>query len=545
MAKLIKLHEEARTALERGVDKLATIVKATLGPKGRNVIIDRPFATPMISNDGVFIAREVELDDPFENMGAMLVKEVASNTNDIAGDGTTTATVLAQAMVKQGLAYVRDGANPVIVKKGLDQAVKFVVSALKESAVPLQDHQLIAEVASISSKDKEIGKLIADAFERVGRDGVITVEESKLPVTILEIVEGMQFDRGYISHHMITNHDKMEAVLDDPYILITDQKIESIHQILPLMNQLTTVKNRPLFIIAEDVGNEVLGTLNINKQKGTLQTVAVRAPEFGYNRKYMLEDIAVMTGGRVISESIGKQLEHVTIEDLGKARQVIVNKDQTAILEGHGNVEQIKGRREQIRLQLENTVQEWEQEKLHERLSKLSGGIAVILAGGTTAVERRERLLRIEDALNATRAAVEEGIVAGGGTALLQALPIVEDLVMTLEGDEFLGGRVVLNSLAYPLRTIAENCGLDGTGVIEKVTNLPVGYGLNALTGEYVDLVAYGIIDPVKVTCSAIQNAASIASLIITTESLITDKPEIGVDPTSGPCRGGGAELLE
>jgi chaperonin GroEL len=544
MPKLIKLHEEARAALERGVDKLATIVKATLGPNGRNVIIDRPFATPMVSNDGVFIAREVELDDPFENMGAMLVKEVASNTNDIAGDGTTTATVLAQAMVKQGLAYVRDGANPVIVKKGLDQAVKLIVSTLKESAVPLQEHQLIAEVASISSKDKEIGKLIADAFEKVGRDGVITVEESKLPVTILEVVEGMQFDRGYISHHMVTNHDKMEAILDDPYILVTDQKIDSIHQILPLMNQLID-KNHPLFIIAEDVGNEVLGTLNVNQQKGTLHTVAVRAPEFGYNRKYMLEDIAIMTGGRVISDSIGRKLDHVKMEDLGRARQVIVNKDQTVILEGHGNGDQIRGRREQIRLQLENTIQEWEQEKLQERLSKLSGGIGVILAGGTTAVERRERLLRIEDALNATRAAVEEGIVAGGGTALLQTLPIVEDLVMSLGGDELLGAQVALNSLAYPLKIIAENCGLDGSAVIEKVKNLPVGYGLNALTGEYVDLVAGGIIDPVKVTCSAIQNAASIASLIITTESLIADKPEIGVDPTSGPSRGGGAELLE
>lgn len=544
MPKLIKLQEEARAALERGVDKLATIVKATLGPKGRNVIIDRPFAMPMVSNDGVFIASEIELDDPFENMGAMLVREVASNTNEIAGDGTTTATVLAQAMVKQGLAYVRDGSNPVIIKKGIEQAVKLVVNTLKESAVPLQEHSLVSEVASISSKDKEIGKLIADAFERVGKDGVITVEESKLPVTVLEIVEGMQFDRGYISHHMVTDHDKMEAVLEDPYILVTDQKINSIHQILPLMNQLIE-KRRALFIIAEDIGNEVLGTLSVNQQRGTLQTVAVRAPEFGYNRKYMLEDIAVMTGGRVISDSMGRKLEHVKIEDLGRASLIRVNKDQTVIYEGQGNGDQIRGRREQIRLQLENTVQEWEQEKLQERLSKLSEGIAVILAGGTTAVERRERLLRIEDALNATKAAVEEGIVAGGGTALLQTLPIVEDLVMTLDGDEFLGARVVLNSLAFPLRTIAENCGLDGTAVIEKVTSLPLGHGLNALTGEYVDLVAGGIIDPVKVTCSAIENAASIASLIITTESLITDKPEIGVDPTSGPARGGGAELLE
>lgn len=544
MPKLIKLHVEARAALERGVDKLATIVKATLGPKGRNVIIDRPFATPMVSNDGVFIAREVELDDPFENMGAMLVKEVASNTNDLAGDGTTTATVLAQAMVKKGLEYVEHGANPVIVKKGLEKAVRMVVHTLKESAVAIEDHQWIAHVASISSKDKEIGQMIADAFERVGRDGVITVEESKLPVTVLEIVDGMRFDRGFISHHMVTNHDKMEAVQEDPYILITDQRIDSIHQILPLLNQLIG-KHHPLFIIAEDIGNEVLGTLSVNQQKGTLQTVAVRAPEFGYNRKYTLEDIAIITGGRVISDSLGKKLENVKLEDLGRARQILVNKDQTVILEGYGNPEQIKGRREQIRLQLENTSQEWEQEKLQARLSKLSGGVAVILAGGTTAVERRERLLRIEDALNATRAAVEEGIVAGGGTALLQAFPPVEEQVMKLDGDELLGAQVVLNSLASPLKTIAENCGLNAPAVIEKVRNMPIGHGLNALTDEYVDLVASGIIDPVKVTCTAIENAASIASLIITTESLITDKPEIGVDPTSGPCQGGGAELYE
>jgi len=544
MAKLIKLHEEARTALERGVDKLATIVKATLGPKGRNVIIDRPFATPMVSNDGVFIAREVELDDPFENMGAMLVKEVASNTNDIAGDGTTTATVLAQAMVKQGLAYVRNGANPVILKKGLEHAIKLVVNALQESAVPLEGYQLIAEVASISSKDKEIGKLIADAIEKVGRDGVITVEESKLPVTVLEIVEGMQFNRGYISHNMVTNLDKMEAVLDQPYILVTDQRIESIQQILPLMNQLIE-KNLPLFIVAEDMSNEVLGTLTVNQQKGTLQTVAVRAPEFGYNRQYMLEDIAIMTGAQVISASMGRKLENVKIEDLGRARQIIVNKDQTAILEGRGDRDHIRARREQIRQQLDNTVQEWEREKLQERLSKLSGGVAVILAGGATVVERRERLLRIEDALNATQAALEEGIVAGGGTALLQALPIVEKQVKSMDGDERLGAEVVLKSLAYPLKIIAENCGLDGDEITEKVRNLPVGHGLNALTGEYVNLIEEGIIDPVKVTSSALQNAASIASLIITTESLITDKPEIGVDPTSGPCQGGGAELLE
>jgi chaperonin GroEL len=541
--KLIKLDEEARISLEKGIDKLATIVKSTLGPKGRNVIIDRPFATPMVSNDGVFIAREIELDDPFENMGAMLVKEVASNTNDNAGDGTTTATVLAQSMVKQGLNYVREGANPIILKKGIEKTVKLIVNTLKNSAVPLKGRKLIAEVASISSKDNEIGELIADAMDRVGMDGVITVEESKLPITVLEVVEGMRFDRGYVSHNMVTNHEKMEAVLDDPYILITDQRIISVHQILPLMEKLKGT-GRPLLIIAEDVGDEVIGTLMVNQYRGTLQTVAVRAPEFGYNRKLMLEDIAIITGGQVISESMGRIIENTTIEDLGNARQVIVNKDQTAIVEGFGKIEEIKGRKDQIRRQLEDTVQEWEKEKLQERLSRLSGGIAVILVGGTTAVERREKLLRIEDALNATWAAVEEGIVAGGGTALLQVLPQVEEQIMTLHEDEYLGAQVVLHSLSSPLMTIAHNCGLDASVVAEKVKSLPGGHGLNALTGEYIDLISNGIIDPVKVTCSALQNAASIASLIITTDSLIADKPDIGGGPTEGSCQGGGAELL-
>lgn len=544
MAKLIKLQEEARSALENGVDKLATIVKATLGPKGRNVIIDRPFATPMVSTDGVFIAKEVELDDPFENIGAMLVKEVASNTNEIAGDGTTTATVLAQAMVKNGLAAVRNGANPVILKNGLEKATRQVVQTLKEMAVPLEEHAVIAQVASIASKDREIGTLIADAFEKVGREGVVTVEESKLPVTMLDMIEGMQFNRGYVTHSMVNRPEKMEAVLDEPYILITDKRIDSVDQIQPIMNQLIG-KNRSLFIIAEDIGKDVIGTLTLNQQNQKMHTVAVRAPEFGYNRQYVLEDIAIMTGTYVVSAETGRKMEHVKIEELGKARQIIVNKDETVILEGGGSREQIQGRRNQIRTQLESTVQEWEKEKLHERLSRLSGGVAVILAGGATAVERRERLLRIEDALHATQAALEDGIVAGGGTALLQALPIVEKQIAHLDGDEHTGAMVVVKSLAEPLKTIAENCGLNGREIVERVMSLPTGHGLNALTGEYVDLLVEGIVDPVKVTCSALQNAASIAGLIITTESLITDKPEIGVDPTNGPARGGGAEIYE
>lgn len=434
MAKLFLLQEDARSALERGVDKLAAIVKSTLGPKGRNVIIDRPFVIPVVSNDGVFIAQEVVLEDPFENMGAVLVKEVASNTNDVAGDGTTTATVLAQAMVKQGLCHVRNGANPMIVKKGIERAVKDLVEELQQSAYVIEGRQPIEEVASLAGKDPEIGRIIADAMDRVGNDGVITVEESNDLETVLEFVEGMQFDRGYISHNMVTDLEKMQAVLDEPYILVTDQKITSFHQILPLMNRLLE-KNRPLYIIAEDVETEVLGSLMVNQARGAIQVVAVRAPEFGYNRKLLLEDIAIMTGGQVIAETMGRKLDHVTLEDLGVAKQVLVTKDISAIIEGQGNVAEIKGRREQIRLQMEETAQEWEKEKLQERLSKLSGGVAVIRVGGATKVERREKELRIVDALNATRAAVEEGIVAGGGTALLQAAHSIEGLLQSLQGD--------------------------------------------------------------------------------------------------------------
>jgi chaperonin GroEL len=544
MPKLIKLDEEARVALEKGVDKLAAVVKSTLGPKGRNSIIDRIFSTPMVSNDGVFIAKEIELDDPFENMGAMLVKEVASNTNDHAGDGTTTATVLAQSMVKEGLKFVRKGSNPILLKKGIEETVKVVVNSLKENSVPVADRKMIAEVATIASRDKEIGELIAEAMDRVGKDGVILVEESRLPTTVLEVVEGMRFDRGYVSHNMVTNVEKMEAVLDDPYILITDQKITSVHQILPILEKLKG-SEKSLLIIADDIGDEVVGTLMLNKHRGNLQTAAVRSPEFGYNRKLMLEDISIMTGGSVISDATGRRLENITMEDLGRARQVIINKDQTAIVEGLGNIEEIKGRKGQIRLQIETTTQEWEKEKLQERLSKLSGGMAVILAGGTTMVECREKLLRIEDALNATFAAVEEGIVAGGGTAMLQVLPEIKEAISHLDGDQLNGAQVVLDSLTTPLKTIATNCGLDGDTILEKVKSLDKGHGFNALTGEFVNLIENGVIDPVKVTCTALKNAASIASLIITTDSLITEKPEIEPDPTRGPSRGGGGEKYE
>jgi len=544
MAKLFLLHDEARAALERGVDKLATIVKSTLGPKGRNVIIDRPFATPLVSNDGVFIAREIELEDPFENMGAMLVKEVASHTNDCAGDGTTTATVLAQAMVKEGLKSVRNGANPILLKKGIEYAVKEVVKLLKESAVSIDNSSLIAKVASLAAKDDEIGQLIADAIEKVDKDGIINVVESKYPITTLEFMEGMQFERGYISHKMVTDSEKMEAVLNDPYILIIDQKITSIHQILPLVDQLTH-KDRPLLIIAEDVENQVLGALMVNQLRNTLRIVAVRTPEFGYNRKLLLEDIAILTGAQIISMETGLTLDNITVKDLGSAQQVVVTKDSTSIINGHGNPTEIKGRRNQIHKQFEDTIQEWEKEKLQQRLSKLSSGIAIILVGGATNVERRERLLRVEDALNATRAAMEEGIVAGGGTALLQASSTMEQWLLPLQGDEKVGAQIVLNVLPMPLQTIADNCGFDGASVTAKVKGLPRGYGFNALTEEYIDMISNGIMDPVKVTCSAFENAASIAALIITTESLITTKPDSDIDPTSGPARGGGAELLE
>lgn len=545
MTKLFLLDEDARAALERGVDKLAAIVRSTLGPKGRNVIIDRPFATPLVSNDGVFIASEIELEDPFENMGAMLVKEVASHTNDCTGDGTTTATVLAQAMVKEGLKAVRNGANPILLKRGMELAVKRVIDILKESAVSVDNPKLVAEVASLAAKDKELGQCIADAFEKVDKDGIVSLTESKLPATTLEVLEGMQFDRGYISHKMVTNPETMEAILDHPHVLIVDQKITSIHQILPITEQLTKDRSRPLLIIAEDIENQVLGALMVSQLRNALQIVAVRTPEFGHHRKVVLEDIAILTGGQVISESSGLTLESVTLSDLGSCRQIRVTKDTTSIINGHGDPAEIKGRRNQIRKQYEDATQEWEKEKLQERLSKMSSGVAVIAVGGTTNVERREKMLRMEDALNATRAALEEGIAAGGGTALLQVSGRLDEWIQSLQGHEKIGAQIVLNILPVPLQTIAANCGFDGDAVVQKVRTLPWGHGFNALTEQYVDMISTGIIDPVKVTCSALDNAASIASLIITTESLITNKPEPGPDPASGPCRGGGAELLE
>jgi chaperonin GroEL len=543
MPKLIKLDGDSHLALERGVDKLANIIKATLGPKGRNTIIDRPFATPMISNDGAFIASEIELECPFENMGAVLVREVASNTNEMAGDGTTTATILAQVMVKKGLKCVREGANPMFLKKGIEKSVQEVVKGLQEIATPIDSSKSIAEVASISSKDSEIGEMIAKAIERVGRDGIVTVEESKLPVTELGIVEGMQFDRGYISHNMVTDFDRMKAILNDPYILVTDQRIDKVQQIVHIMKQVSET-GKPLLIIADDIGNEVLGTILVNQNRGNLHTVAVRGPEFGPFRKLALEDIAIMTGAQLLSGEMGRNLENISIEDLGRARLVRVSKHDTEIIEGHGDYEKIRVRKEQIRQQLEEIAQEWDKERLQVRLSNLSEGVAVIYAGGTTAVERRERLLRIEDALNATRAAIEQGIVSGGGTALLHIYPILEGFIEGLTGDEQLGAKVVLESLSAPLETIAENSGVDPIEVVKTVKSLPIGHGFHALTDEYVNLIESGIIDPVKVSCTAIENAASIASLIITTKALITDKPEID-DPTSGPSHGGGAELLE
>ncbi|WP_248930701.1 chaperonin GroEL [Paenibacillus hamazuiensis] len=543
MAKLFLLHEEARAALERGVDKLAAIVKSTLGPKGRNVIIDRPFSTPLVSNDGVFIAGEIELEDPFENMGAMLVKEVANHTNNSAGDGTTTATVLAQAMVKEGLKSVRNGANPIFLKKGMELAVKEVVHHLKESAVSVDNNKFIAKVASLAAKDEEIGEFIADAIEKVGKDGIINVIESKLPFTTLEFMEGMQFERGYISHKMVTDPETMEAVLHHPYILIADQKITSVQQISPIIDQLTH-KDRPLLLIAEEIESQVLGSL-VNQISNKLKIVAVRTPEFGYNRKLVLEDIAILTGAQIVSVETGITLEHITVKDLGSAQQVRVTKDNTSITNGHGDKNEIKGRRNQIQKQFEDTTQEWEKEKLQQRLSNMSSGIAIILVGGATNVERREKLLRVEDALHATQAALEEGVVAGGGTALLQASSALEKWLQPLQGDEKIGAQLVLNVLPTPLQTIAANCGFDGNSIADKVKALPKGHGFNVLTEQYFDMIANGIMDPVKVTCSALENAASIAALIITTESLITNKPDPLIDPASGPARGGGAELLE
>jgi len=517
--------EEARRALERGVDALANTVKVTLGPKGRHVVLDKKFGAPAVSDDGVSIAREIELEDPFENMGAQLVREVATKTNDVAGDGTTTATVLAQALVKEGLKNVTAGANPLLIKRGIEKAVALLVEELQKMAIKVETRKAIAEVGGISAHDPEIGELIADAMDKVGKDGVITVEESKTMNTEVETVEGMQFDRGYVSPYMVTDAEKMEAVLDDPYILITDKKISSIQDLLPVLEKIVQ-RGKPLLIIAEDVEGEALATLVLNKLRGTLKVCAVKAPGFGDRRKAMLEDIAILTGGKVISEELGRKLENAEIEDMGSARVVRVEKEKTTIVEGRGSTAEIKARIASLRRQIEETTSDYDREKLQERLAKLAGGVAVLRVGAATEVELKEKKLRIEDALNATRAAVEEGIVAGGGTALLQLQPALDKMAEDLSDDEKVGVKIVRRAIEEPLRQIVENAGGEGSVVVDKVRSLPKGHGYNALTGEYVDMIAAGIVDPAKVTRSALQNAASIAAMVLTTEALVTEKPE-------------------
>ena len=526
--------EEARRALSRGVDSLANAVKITLGPKGRNVVLDKKFGAPTITNDGVTIARDIDLEDPFENMGAQLVKEVATKTNDIAGDGTTTATLLAQSIVREGMRNVVAGANPMIVKKGIELAVKKLVEEIKAKAVKVEGRDSIAQVASISSSDEEIGKLIADAMEKVGKDGVITVEESKTMETNLSFTEGMQFDRGYISPYMVTDTDKMEAVMEDPYILLTDKKISSIGDIVPVLEAIMK-QGKQLVIIAEDVDGEALATLVLNKLRGTLRVLAVKAPGFGDRRKAMLEDIAILTGGTVISEDIGRKLDSITVEDLGRARQVRSTKDETTVVDGAGQKSDIDARVAVIKRQIEESTSDFDKEKLQERLAKLSGGVAVIEIGAATEVEMKEKKLRIEDALNATRAAVEEGIVAGGGTTFIDILPSLDNL--QADGDVKVGVDIVRRAIEEPVRQIADNAGLEGSVVVEAVKKAGVGIGFNALTNEYVDMIKAGIVDPAKVTRSALQNAASIAAMVLTTETLVADKPE--KEPPAPPMGGG------
>jgi chaperonin GroEL len=536
MAKQILFDEEARRALGRGVDALANAVKVTLGPKGRNVVLDKKFGAPVITNDGVTIARDIELEDPFENMGAQLVKEVATKTNDIAGDGTTTATLLAQAMIHEGMRNVAAGANPMIIKKGIEKAVKALVSEIKNNSIKVEGKAAIAQVAAISSSDEEIGDLIAEAMEKVGKDGVITVEESKTMDTNLSVVEGMQFDRGYISPYMVTDTDKMEAVLDDPYILITDRKISAISDILPILEKVVK-QGKELVIIAEDLDGEALATLVVNKLRGTFKAVAIKAPGFGDRRKAMLEDIAILTGGNVITEELGRKLESVEIEDLGRARQVRSSKEETTIVDGLGDKAAIHGRVEQIKNHIKETTSDFDKEKLQERLAKLAGGVAIIEIGAATEVELKDKKLRIEDALNATRAAVEEGIVAGGGTTFIDILPILDTL--EADGDVKTGINLVKRAIEEPVRQIANNAGLEGSVVVENVKRAGKGQGFNALTGEYIDMVAAGIVDPAKVTRSALQNAASIAAMVLTTETLIADKPEKGDSAAAAAGMGG------
>ena len=526
MSKLIMRGDEARKALQAGVDQLADTVKITLGPKGRNVVLDKKYGAPLITNDGVSIAKEVELPDPFENMGAQLVKEVSTKTNDVAGDGTTTATLLAQAMIHEGLKNLAAGANPIVVKKGMAKAVEAAVAEVKKQAKKVDGSNDIARVGAVSSGDEEIGKLIADAMEKVSADGVITIEESKTAETYSEVVEGMQFDRGYITPYMVTDTEKMEAVIDDAYILITDKKISVISDILPILEQLVQ-SGKKLVIIAEDVEGEALNTLIVNRLRGTLNVVCVKAPGFGDRRKEMLQDIAILTGGTVISEEVGLELKTATVDMLGRARQVKVTKENTTIVDGAGDAQAIKDRVGQIRNQIAVTTSDYDKEKLQERLAKMAGGVAVIKVGAATETEMKEKKLRIEDALNATRAAVEEGVVAGGGTIFVNIIPAVEALLDSVDGDEKTGVRIIAKALEAPIRQIAANAGLDGSVILEKVRNSgKLGYGFDAYKEEYCDMVAAGIIDPAKVTRSALENAASVSAMVLTTESLVADKPE-------------------
>ena len=538
MAKDIKFSSDARSAMVRGVDILADTVKVTLGPKGRNVVLEKSFGSPLITNDGVTIAKEIELEDHFENMGAKLVSEVASKTNDIAGDGTTTATVLTQAIVREGIKNVTAGANPIGIRRGIEAAVATAVEALKNNAIPVSSKEAIAQVAAVSSRSEKVGEYISEAMEKVGKDGVITIEESRGMETELEVVEGMQFDRGYLSQYMVTDNEKMVADLENPYILITDKKISNIQEILPLLESILQ-SNRPLLIIADDVDGEALPTLVLNKIRGTFNVVAVKAPGFGDRRKAMLEDIAILTGGTVITEDLGLELKDATIEALGQAAKVSVDKDSTVIVEGAGNPEAIANRVAVIKSQIETTTSEFDREKLQERLAKLSGGVAVIKVGAATETELKEMKLRIEDALNATRAAVEEGIVAGGGTALVNVISAVAAL--ELEGDEATGRNIVLRALEEPVRQIAYNAGYEGSIVIDRLKNAELGTGFNAATGEWVNMIEAGIIDPVKVSRSALQNAASVASLILTTEAVVANKPEPAAPaPAMDPSMMGG-----
>ncbi|HEV5703972.1 TPA: chaperonin GroEL [Streptococcus pneumoniae] len=538
MSKEIKFSSDARSAMVRGVDILADTVKVTLGPKGRNVVLEKSFGSPLITNDGVTIAKEIELEDHFENMGAKLVSEVASKTNDIAGDGTTTATVLTQAIVREGIKNVTAGANPIGIRRGIETAVAAAVEALKNNAIPVANKEAIAQVAAVSSRSEKVGEYISEAMEKVGKDGVITIEESRGMETELEVVEGMQFDRGYLSQYMVTDSEKMVADLENPYILITDKKISNIQEILPLFESILQ-SNRPLLIIADDVDGEALPTLVLNKIRGTFNVVAVKAPGFGDRRKAMLEDIAILTGGTVITEDLGLELKDATIEALGQAARVTVDKDSTVIVEGAGNPEAISNRVAVIKSQIETTTSEFDREKLQERLAKLSGGVAVIKVGAATETELKEMKLRIEDALNATRAAVEEGIVAGGGTALANVIPAVATLELT--GDEATGRNIVLRALEEPVRQIAHNAGFEGSIVIDRLKNAELGIGFNAATGEWVNMIDQGIIDPVKVSRSALQNAASVASLILTTEAVVANKPEpVAPAPAMDPSMMGG-----